>query len=196
MVYDKNKIYFAAIILVIIIVGIIYTIVRNNHTSYLVNTEPNIILNNSPVGITEEPELPIETYRVFISGEVRNPDVYTIDSNARIIDLLEKAGGATEYADLNQVNLADFLSDAQHIIIPKLGNEESLDNLVEDSNLVNINTATLTQLMTLPGVGTVTAQNIIDYREQSGYFVSIEDIKKVNRIGNNTFENIKHLITV
>lgn len=208
MVYDKNKIYIAITIVSIIIVGLIYTLVRNDKTSYLVNTEQNITLNTPPVDTNEElevyNELPIETYRVFISGEVINPDVYDIDSDARIIDLLEMAGGATEDADLNQINLADFLSDAQHIIIPKIGSDEAINNVAvnnngsqgSDNNLVNINTGSLNELMSLPGIGTVTAQNIIDYRELNGNFGSIEDIKQVNRIGNSTFENIKNLITV
>lgn len=211
--YEKNKIYIVLALICMIIIGVIYTLFRDTNNKYLVNgnnSNPNIVLNTQPSNILREPNMDygqgVNKYRVFISGEVINPDVYEVDSNFRIVDLLKLAGGPTENADLNRINLAEFLSDAQHIIIPailEVGSQEYLVSVAENnhtqnshSNLVNINTASLNELMALPGVGTVISQNIINYREQNGPFSTIEELKRVNRIGINTFENLRDLITI
>lgn len=121
-----------------------------------------------------------------------------------------------EDADLNLLNLAEKIFDEQKIYIPKIGEEidksqikvenrddgelkvHTANNSVKNStnNLININTASLDQLQSLPGIGAVIAQNIIDYRNSQGPFRSIEEIKNVSRIGDKTFEKIKDKITV
>lgn len=148
-----------------------------------------------------------KTITVFISGEVKNPGVVTIDAEKRLSDAVDELGGTTENADLNKINLATKLKDESHYIIPQIGdnlesyNNENpgndiVNNLNNKSNLININTASIQELDTLPGVGEATANKIINYREEKGKFNSIEEIKNVNGIGDKKYEEIKDLISI
>ena len=147
------------------------------------------------------------TITVFVSGEINNPGVVTIESEKRLSDVVEILGGTTENADLNKVNLAMKLEDESHYIIPKIGenvevhsNYTSVDSneIIQDekSNLVNINKATIQELDILPGIGEAIANKIINYREENGQFKSIDEIKNINGIGDKKYEEIKSLISV
>lgn len=140
---------------------------------------------------------------VYISGEVKNPQVVEMKIGDRLIDAIEKCGGMTQEADKDMVNLALLLKDEDHYVVPKKG--EAVQTVHTDtkyninsknSGLVNINTADKTLLTTLPSIGEKTAERIIQYRETNGKFQSIEDIKNVNGIGDKKFEQIKDLITI
>lgn len=144
---------------------------------------------------------------IFISGQVNEPGVVTIESDKRLADAVDLLGGFTDEADLNKINLAMKIEDEKHYIIPKLGEnldesnaEESItsdDSIVQtENNKVNINTATLNELDTLPGVGEATATKIINYRDENGKFNAIEEIKNVNGIGDKKYENIKDMISI
>ncbi|EHL18213.1 comEA protein [Peptoanaerobacter stomatis] len=138
---------------------------------------------------------------VYISGEVVNPQVIEMKDGDRLIDAIEKCGGMTENADKNAVNLALLLKDEDHYVIPKIGenlqlNTSSNNKSLQNNNLVNINTADKTILISLPSIGEKTAEKIIQYRETNGNFKSIDDIKNINGIGEKKFEQIKDLITV
>ena len=138
---------------------------------------------------------------VYISGEVVNPQVVEMKDGDRLIDAVEKCGGMTENADKNAVNLALLLKDEDHYVIPKIGenlqlNTSSNNKSSQNNNLVNINTADKTILISLPSIGEKTAEKIIQYRETNGNFKSIDDIKNINGIGEKKFEQIKDLITV
>lgn len=146
-----------------------------------------------------------EKIYVQISGEIKYPGVYEMENGDRVFQLVEKAGGLTENADLNSINLSKKLIDGEKIIIfaKKVINESStsisqsgITPSQPKSNLININTASKEELESLPGIGPALAQRIIDYRETNGYFQTIEDIKKVSGIGDKKFEAIKNLITV
>ena len=142
-----------------------------------------------------------KTITVFISGEVKNPGVVTIDAEKRLSDAVNELGGTTENADLNKVNLATKLKDESHYIIPKIGdNLESFNNETSENdnknNLININTASIQELDTLPGIGEATANKIVNYREEKGKFNSIEEIKNVNGIGDKKYEELKTLISI
>ena len=148
---------------------------------------------------------------VFVSGQVKNPAVVSLEDeeNLTLADAVNAVGGVTEFADLEQVNLAEPLIDGQHIHIPtkeillapevEQSEKFSSQTVIKNSSgeeLVNINTADLKKLETLPGVGPAIAQRIIDYREQSGLFKSIEELKKVRGIGEKRFEKLKDSIKV
>ncbi len=139
---------------------------------------------------------------IHISGEVNNPGIVNIESDKRLSDAVDKLGGVTENADLNNINLAMKIEDAKHYIIPKIGeeikNNESInnENNNSDSNKVNINNATIEDLDKLPGIGEATANKIINYREENGDFKSIEELKNVNGIGSKKYEQIKDEITL
>ncbi len=146
---------------------------------------------------------------IYISGEINKPGVVTLKSGERLADAVEKLGGTTENADLNGINLAMKVEDEQHYIIPKIGesiNQET-DEVVESntsnkvannqqSSKININSATMEELDTLPGIGEATANKIINHRNEIGSFNCIEEIKNVNGIGDKKFQNIKELICV
>lgn len=135
---------------------------------------------------------------VYVTGEVASPGVYTLPIGAsRITDAIEAAGGFTDKADVNSVNLAAPLADGQQVQVPSL--EEPTaggDQGAETTSLININTASLELLQTLSGIGPVKAQAIIDFRLSNGPFQRIEDILQVQGIGEKTFESIRAYITV
>ena len=147
---------------------------------------------------------------IFISGEVKKPGVVTIESNKRLHDAIEKLGGFTNEADLNQINLAMRIEDENHYIIPKIGDNTETNDALTDINYnisikddnqsktqkININTASIQELDTLPGIGESTANKIINYREEKGKFNTIEAIKNVNGIGDKKYEDIKDMISV
>lgn len=147
---------------------------------------------------------------VHISGAVSNPGVYQLNGNKRIIDVVKIAGGELENANVDAVNLAAHIFDGQKIVIPFLAensgennNQNVLPNnnpeqygYSSQNNLVNLNTATSSQLEDLPGIGPVLAKSILEYRQKYGQFRDIADIKNVGGIGEKRFESIKEYITV
>lgn len=149
-------------------------------------------------------------FRVYITGAVNQPAVYELPVGSIVADAVQAAGGFHEEAAEEMINLALPLSDGMHVHVPALVADAELDEqqpaaappivVSADADpgptLVNINTAGATELETLPGVGPITAQNIIDYREANGPFSSIDEILEVSGIGPAKFEQMKELIIV
>ena len=138
---------------------------------------------------------------VDVSGWVRRPGVYEFVSGARVIDAIEAAGGARPGAELQALNLAAPLADGTQILVPRQGTTPvsavgsgSVGGVV--GGLVNVNTATAAELESLPGIGEVTAQAIIDYRTENGPFASVDELLDVSGIGDVTLGNIRELVTV
>ena len=146
----------------------------------------------------EPPAPPIKKISVYVSGQVKNISVIELEDNEnlRIVDAVNAAGGLTEFADADAVNLAEKLTDGQHIHIPTKEIFLMPQNISAASDLININTADAEQLETLKGIGASLAQRIIDYREQNGAFKNIDEIKNVRGIGDKKFASIKDKITV
>lgn len=137
--------------------------------------------------------------RVYVSGAVQKPDVYTLAPGSIIKDALLAAGGGTADADLDRINLAQQLSDGVHVYVPRVGEESLPVRLPDNSGMpakINLNTADISQLESLPGIGPALAQRIVDYRTAHGHFERIEDITGVSGIGPSTFAQIQDLITV
>ncbi len=149
---------------------------------------------------------------VEVRGEVYNPGVYELDENSRVFNVLELAGGIGENSDLGEISLTSTLSDEAILLIctkedsicleksKNLWNNTSpinpnYNNNINE-NLININTASISELITLDSIGVATAEKIIEYRIINGAFLTISDIKNVNGIGDLTFEKIMHKITV
>lgn len=149
--------------------------------------------------VTENEEIPEEEeeINIHIIGEVKYPGIVILKTGQRIIDAIDAAGGETEEADLNKINLAQLLSDGDKIYVPSINDNEieEYKDTTSRSSTVNINTATLEELTSLPGIGESTAQRIIDYRKQNGKFKNIDDLKKVSGIGESKFNNLKEKIT-
>jgi competence protein ComEA len=166
--------------------------------------EPRVINISTPA-----PHLtPLETrIQVQVSGAIVQPGVYSLTLGSRVSDALEAAGGARPDADLARLNLALKLSDGDAIAVPaRVATTESNVTLTTPIAgvppaatphlKININTATVEELDTLPRIGIVLAQRIVDYRAEHGAFKAIEDIKNVKGIGDGLFQDFKELITV
>lgn len=162
--------------------------------------EPNVIKNEN---------LSQGTIFVDIVGEVNSPSMVEVEAKDRLQIAIEKAGGLTQKADRDSINLAQKLTDGAQYVIPKKGeelkinysdnqkSEGSVKNTVADSEgKVNINTADKDELKTLSGIGDVLAQRIIDYRNENNGFKSVDDINNVKGIGEKKFEEIKSEIFV
>jgi len=154
--------------------------------------------------IEEAPiEKSIEKIPIYVCGEVVNPNVYYLYETDIIQQAIRAAGGFTVDANQDVWNLAMEIQKGMKIDVPKIGEQidkmhNSYDNSISDidilngtHSLVNINQANVQELTTLTGIGSVTAQNIITYRDTNGEFESLEDVKNVPRIGEVTFEKIK-----
>lgn len=136
---------------------------------------------------------------VHVAGAVKNPGVYKLKKGFRIYNAIDKAGGALEVADLDILNLAKILKDGEKVFVPKkrtitTSNTLSLKKDASDSYHIDINTADEKTLKLLPGVGSVLAKRIIEYRENHGPFSDISDLKKVSGIGEKKFIKIKEYL--
>ena len=144
---------------------------------------------------------------VYVSGWVERPGVYEFKEGDRIVDAIERAGGPKKGADLNALNLAGFLTDAQQVLVMKKGEAapptassgstgETGPSAGSPAGPINLNTATLDQLETLPGIGPALGQRIIDHREQHGPFQSVEDLLDVSGIGDKRLADLRDQVTV
>ena len=196
------------LLLILIIIGAGIVLNRN------INREDNIIVNSASNTSENNPAIQIETPSVIIhiAGAVKNPGVYQLKSTDRIVDAVKIAGGETEEANLDVINLAALLKDGQKIIVPYKTYSETGEEIntnthnymasayssspASTSAKININTANANLLQTLPGIGPVLSERIIDYRNQNGLFGVINEIKDVSGIGEKKYEGIKDLICV
>lgn len=176
----------------------------------------------------EEKEDEIKTLFVDVKGMVKNPGIYELTENDRVLDAINKAGGLLDNADTSSINLSMHLIDEMVIVIDKKkeNNEDPINEIITNEPISNsktpnvsnnttasintndenktttnqgkisINKASQSELMKIKGIGEVKAKEIIEYREQNGLFKKIEDLKKVNGIGNATYEKIKDYITL
>ena len=205
----NKKLITSVCIVIVLLSALIYNILY-------INNEKNAIIeeieNEELEELNEECKEEIRTIFVDVGGEVNCHGLYELPENARINDAVNIAGGITEKADLTEVNLAYVLSDAMKISIPKkvavkstakntptvvttaISSSEDVSQV--STGLININTANKEQLKTLTGIGDATAQKIIDYRNEKGYFSKVEDIKNVSGIGESKYEKIKEKICV
>ncbi len=209
----KDKIIFAGVIFLAFLVANFFS---NGSFNSLFNqdeviTSSSIEENNVDKNKLEESsyDLSSQDKKVYISGEILNSGVYDIKDGDRLDDLVKRAGGFTEKADINSINLALRLEDQMKIYIPNIDENQNIntDNInlavsevtsnvsSSQGQKVNLNLASKEELMSLPNIGEKRAQAILDYRQENK-FTKIEDIKNVSGIGDKYFEAMKDLITV
>lgn len=209
-------------ILIIIAVGILFVVIIGGYLYSVYSSGNNEDVYDNLILSSNYEQNSIESGKVVvhIAGEVNKPGIIEVDNGARIADIVEKADGFTDEADISKLNLAYVVQDGQKIIIPNLNDEA--ENEVEEDNgdliditkengkgvieeetkednivgIININKATQTQLEQLPGIGPSTALKIIEHRKTNGKFNKIEDIKNVKGIGDGKFDKIKEYITI
>ncbi|AWX55448.1 ComEA family DNA-binding protein [Brevibacillus brevis] len=172
-------------------------------------TQPAKPVKATPEKDKEKEPLPAPLY-VDVKGQVKNPGLYQFEPGARVANALEKAGGALPDADLVQINLAAPLTDGAALVIPAKGAAPPVTatiGLVQSasaasvsttgaSTAINLNTATVEELMSLPGIGEARAKAIIDYRSKQGPFRSADDLKQIEGIGEKMFARIKDRLVV
>ena len=161
-----------------------------------VSTAPSGGTASAPAPASPSPEVVV---LVDVAGWVRQPGVYEFTEGARVIDAIDAAGGARPGALLQALNLAAPLADGTQILVPREGQEgvaPPVSGGAVAGGLVNVNTATATELEELPGVGEVIAQAIVDYRTENGPFTSVDQLVDVSGIGDATLESIRDLVTV
>ncbi len=145
---------------------------------------------------------------VDIKGAVKAPKEYELEAGSRVRDLIEIAGGLTPEADEEKIYFSKILEDEQCIKIYKIG-EEVLDSEIEaegqqekgtgaidSKGKININKATVDELMTIPGIGQVKAQSIVDYRNENGKFNSIDELTNITGIGVKTLEKLRDKVDI
>ena len=170
---------------------------KNNNESIFVEE------NESMEVISKKEEKESTKIVVDIKGEVKKPDIYWLEEDSIIEDLINIAGGVTEEGDLSKINRAEKLNNHEVVVIPNINDEESEGETIISStinnnkdNKININTANSEELDSLSGIGPSKAEAIIKYREENGNFKTIEEIKNVTGIGEGLFEKFKENITI
>lgn len=206
----NNKLIFMIIIVCGIAYGIVSYFVKNRNSENIESISEEIEINNQFENNTISNNN-IEKLVIHITGAVCNEGIYELEENSRIADAIKLAGGLKEDADLKQINLAYLLEDGMKINIPSK-NDKTQENTISEENYItkdnsnllqnkkdtkiNINTATQTELETLPGIGPSIALKIVNYRKEKGKFIKIEDIKNVSGIGDSKFNKIKDFIKI
>jgi competence protein ComEA len=148
------------------------------------------------------PASPAAPVIVDVAGWVRTPGVYEFSSGDRIVDAIARAGGARRGADLAALNLAAPLVDGTQILVPREGEAPPARGVGAVATggaaggLVNINTASATELEALPGIGEVLAATIVAYRDEHGPFASVDQLEDVSGIGPSTLEELRDLVTI
>lgn len=194
---NKNKLVIIGIIILMIVVILLYAFSLKEQNT---NNYQELEINENK--IENDTEIKKEKIKVHIAGSVVNEGIIELEEGDRIADAIKEAGGTTSDANLNKINLAYKLQDGQKIYIPNQNEEdeqndnEDIITNINETNKININTATQTELEVLPGIGPSTAIKIINYRNTNGKFKKIEDIKNVPGIGESKFQNIEEQITV
>lgn len=199
----KGKIFIGIIVIIILIISYYF---------YSQKTEEDIYyLNNLDSNETEKKEIKTEKKEIIvhIAGCIAKPGIVKLEENSRICDAIDLAGGITEEADISKINLAYPLEDGMKIYIPNINEKEvNIENeyLTQETTTqeinstinkkININSANKSEIETIPGIGSITAQKIIDYRKENGKFKKIEDIKNISGIGENKFKKIKEYICI
>lgn len=214
----KQKIIFVILTVILVVLGIYVYNIRFKEDFEIVNESENIfnITNNIVSNILDNNDgKENNVIVVHITGAVKKEGIVRLEEGSRICDAIEKAEGSLENADLSKINLAYILEDGQKIYVPYIGEIEKENEVIEyvtsdygndivitevnregGNDKVNINIANQTELETLPGIGTATAEKIIEYRNKNGKFNNIEDIKNVKGIGQAKYENIKENICI
>ncbi|WP_047448136.1 helix-hairpin-helix domain-containing protein [Staphylococcus schweitzeri] len=214
--FNQWKVYIiSALVLFVLLVGFIFwrqdhqlqnNKVNNYETSFKQLNSDN---NNDKLGggqFKDGDKLTKNKGPVYVDvkGAIKHPDVYKMSSTDRVIDLLNKAE-LLEDADVSQINLSEKLTDQKMIYIPHKGQKNVDSQLgtnksqVGQSNTnvkVNLNTASASELMSVPGVGQTKANAIIEHRNQQGAFQDIEELKKVKGFGSKTFEKLKSYFAI
>ena len=201
------------VLVVVILAGGGYWMLKHFHPALFLG-DPDFVVETettppTPPSSTAQPEIV-----VHVMGAVKSPGVYHLSTDARVHEAIEKAGGKTDQADLHSLNLAAKMRDGEQIYVPEIRQTPDVGQTIptssssaappqpsvrrsasSDGSRININTATFQELQTLRGIGPTMAQRIIEYRQTSGRFATVDDLTNVKGVGEKTLEKIRDSIT-
>ncbi len=208
---DFKKLIFPTFMVIIYLIGVLYL---------------SIVINRNNDKTTKDPEIKNETQNIIenyiyvdIKGSIKNPGVYKLKSDSRVVDAIEASGGILENANTRFINLSKALKDGDVIVVysneeiqnareeekivietpcvcEEVKNDACYKEEINESGKININTASIDELKTLSGIGDAKAKAIIDYREKNGMFKNIEEIKNITGISETIYEKIKNNIVI
>lgn len=178
--------------------GFYYSFTALEDVVYPLRDDGRTVEETTETETTAEETTETAVIYVHICGAVREPGVYELPEGSRIFEAVEEAGGFTEYADESSLNLAQILTDSSQLVILTMeeAEEKARAGYEARMGIVNINTATKEQLMTLTGIGESRAEDIIRYRDENGEFRTTEEIMNVPGIKESAYMKIKNSITV
>ena len=210
-----GKLIRTAIAIIVLLVAVFLFGVKGekdaSNREIFINQDDKVEIVETIETVQDSTESTIEESKTItcdISGEVKSPGVYTLDAGSRLNDLIAMAGGLTEEANIDVINRAAELTDGIKIFIPNINdNQYSSSVLTESYNMnvannnscpdngkISINNASLEELQKIPGVGPVTAQKIVEYRENAGGFSSIDELLNISGIGEKTYKKIQDYV--
>lgn len=199
-----DKILIAIVIIIIIIIGVVNRKSEDNIDNEEILKKSLDVVETNTEKFKEDKKIEKNIIYVHVTGCVTKQGVYQLNDESRVKDLIDKAEGFCKDVDIERINLSQKLKDEMKIHVYKIGEIEesssknqntSSNKQNSDTSKININSATKEELMTLPGVGSSRADEIIKYRAENK-FQTIEDIKNISGIGAKSFEKIKEKITV
>jgi competence protein ComEA len=169
---------------------------------FFLNSRPAATLQSGPEILQEitpsYAESTTSMVIVNVAGKVVSPGVYELPTGSRVVDALTMAGNQIRGVDISDINLARLLVDGEQILVgtPPAAAAKKAAARVTSNNPLDLNRATASQLDTLPGIGPVTAQRILDYRAKVGRINAVDELKKISGLGGAKFEEIKDLLRV
>lgn len=178
--------------------SIIFAVMIGLGGFYYFNSRPTEQVSQALIEIPTPAETITTQLIINVAGKVTNPGVYQLPQGSRVIDAIKAAGNQLRGVDISDINLARVLVDGEQILVGPTKNysSKSKPRKVTIDNPLDINRATIAQLDTLPGIGPVTAQRIIDYRVKVGRINSVDELKKISGLGGSKFEEIMGLLRV
>lgn len=210
--WEKLKVHWQLLViggLVLALGGVIWLMMGNSAEVEEENSLDDLLAAQMDVAPEEEVEpaesKPVESelFMVDVKGEVHAPGVYELPTDGRVKDAIAMAEGLTDEANELAINFAQKVEDQMVIYVPHEDDDSGLpENTttgageVSGATVININTASEQELMTLSGIGQAKAQQIIQYREENGLFDTPEDLMNVSGIGEKSFETLKDSIKV
>jgi competence protein ComEA len=198
--WTKREKKIAVAFLVVLLIGFAFFVIEGDSDNKDTSLELPEELQSSETKRMDEPleqeavNIP-SSIVIDVKGAVREPGVYEMQSNQRVKDVIDKAGGMLENADQRAINLAQLLSDEMVVYIPEIGESTaqvpSVTSNSEQKKGVNINSASVEELQALPGIGPAKAEAIASYRSENGAFQSVDDLLNVSGIGEKSLEKLK-----
>nr|WP_076387893.1 helix-hairpin-helix domain-containing protein [Vaginimicrobium propionicum] len=197
--FGKSHLAGVAVVLITAVIFVAFQINRAQ-SAPIPEIQPSVVVSSA----TPTSSASTKQFRIHIYGQVTNPGVISCSEGSRVIDVVDKAAGFTDQAWLGELNLAEPVPDGAQIYVGTGPNDPSQlrgantesQSSQNPSSKINLNTATQSQLETLPGVGPATAQAIINYRDTNGTFSDITQLQNVDGIGAKTFAKLSGLVTV